>query len=200
MIKILLNLLFVLVLVLPERSFSQHFILSEFFAYQKEGVVKLQWTIKEGQTCNDIDIERAGQSLNYQEVGVISGICGSPDQSVTYTFTDSIPLKNQVNYYRLELGSQGHSTAATVETRFYRGNSYILKSNPGYDHVTLLFNNEDSKRYIFRIFDSRGNFIKKYITTQNKLNLPVNQMAAGVYIFQAVTETGTAFTGKFSAL
>jgi len=187
-------------IVLSLGSYSQHFILSEFFAFQKEDVVKLQWTIKEGQTCNDINIERSGKHRNFDKIGEISGVCGSPEQSVTDRFTDSIPLKNRLNYYRLELGSQGYSTAVSVETRFFGDKSYIIQNNPGIDQMTILFSNVDSKNYTFRIFDTRGNFINEYSTTQNRLVLRVNGWAAGIYIFQAVTDTGTAFTGKFSVL
>lgn len=198
--KIITHVSLLIFLMLSLNSYPQHFILSEFFAFQKDDVVKLQWTIKEGQTCNDIIIERAEEQRSFNKIGEISGVCGSPDQSVTYQFTDSVPLKNRVNHYRLELGSQGYSTAVSVETRFYDNNIYLIKSNPGINQMTVLFGNENSKKYTFRIFDAQGNFIKEYSTTQNRLSLPVNEWAAGIYIFQAVTETGIAFTGKFSVL
>ena len=182
------------------QSQSPHFILSEFFAYQEDNVVKLQWSIKEGNTCNGIDIERAGKEKKFEKIGRISGVCGAPDQSVTYRYVDSLPLKNQVNHYRLELGTQGYSSPVEIETRFYNSQSYILKRNPSSSNISILFKNEENIHYTFQIFDTQGNLVREITTRSDRLDMPVRKLSTGMYIFRAVSAGGSKFKGKFAVL
>ncbi|MCF8232687.1 MAG: T9SS type A sorting domain-containing protein [Bacteroidales bacterium] len=182
------------------QSQSPHFILSEFFVYQEDNVVRLQWTIKEGNTCNGIDIERGGEQKSFEKIGHISGVCGAPDQSVTYRYVDSLPMKNRVNYYRLELGTQGYSSPVKVETRFYSNGEYVVKGNPARSNMTILFKNENSVKYTFRIFDTQGNLVREFTTRNDRLDIPVSELSTGVYIFQTVSTRGSGFTGKFAVL
>lgn len=190
----------VVLMMVPVKSQAQHYNLSDFFVYQKDNKVKLQWTFKAGETCNGINIERSGSNKNFEKIGLISGICGAPDREVTYRFVDSFPLKNQINYYRLELGSQGYSSPVSIETRLYGDDSYIIKRGNGVSQTTILFNNNNNSRYIFRIFDTQGNLIRELTTSSNQLQLPVNKLSPGMYIFQALSGEGPKFSGKFPVL
>lgn len=198
---ILFTISIVVLMFLPVKSQAQHYILSDFFVYQKDNnIVKLQWTFEAGETCNGINIERAGKNKNFEKIGLIRGICGAPDREVTYRFTDSIPLNNQISYYRLELGSQGFSSPVSFETRFYKDNSYVIKGSSGFSTPTVLFNNTNNTRYTFRIFDTHGNLIRELTTNSNRLQLPVNKLSSGMYIFVAFSDEGSKFSGKFPVL
>lgn len=179
---------------------SPHIILSEFFVYQDENLVRLQWTIKEGRTCNDIRIERAGNAKNFSYLGLISGVCGAPDQSVTYRYVDSIPLQNQVNYYRLEMGSQGYSEPVSIETRMYNNKEYIIKGNPSISGIEILFKNEKAQMFEFRVFDMRGHLVVEESTSSDRIKLPTNDLRSGMYIFRGIGASGSKITGKFAVM
>ena len=68
-----------------------------------QGNVLLAWTIKSGSVCNGIQIYRSTDSLNFVIIENIDGACGDLASSVTYTYTDSEPINNKINYFKFEL-------------------------------------------------------------------------------------------------
>ena len=86
---------------------QRHPILGKFYLSENKGTVDLHWSIMEGSTCNGIQIYRSNDSIQFSKIGEISGVCGSISEEQSYTFSDVNPFRNQVNYYRLELGIHG---------------------------------------------------------------------------------------------
>ena len=58
-----------------------------------------------------------------------------------YTFTDEQPIANQMNYYRLELGSQGYSTPLAISFIPLNDDGYNLRLDPGGTAVNIFFSN-----------------------------------------------------------
>ena len=85
---------------------SSQTILDDFALDLNQGKVLLAWTIKSGSVCNGIQIYRSstGDSVNFDLIEDIQGVCGDLSSPVAYTFTDEDPMPNQVNYYKLLLG------------------------------------------------------------------------------------------------
>ena len=75
---------------------------SKFTVESINGKAYLNWTIDAGGTCNGIRILRSTDSLIFQEVGLLEGVCGSLSFPTNYTYTDESPLVNKVNYYKLD--------------------------------------------------------------------------------------------------
>ena len=92
--KQILTLLFTVVCGL---SISQT-ILDDFALDLNQGKVLLAWTIKSGNVCNGIQIYRSPteDSLNFELIEDIQGVCGDLSSPVTYTFTDEHPKQNQI--------------------------------------------------------------------------------------------------------
>ena len=111
-------------------------VLSKFFAVQVEETVFMRWTISAGNTCEDTHIERSSDGITYEQVGLIGGICGSPDEAITFEFTDSIPLVNRTLYYRLLLGYFGYTSPKVVEYRLYNDQGFLLAPNPFSDFTS----------------------------------------------------------------
>jgi hypothetical protein len=133
--------IFVMILMIPRKiiwmvalfpllTFSQQAdaVLSKFFATPLDETVFLRWTITAGNTCEDTDIERSSDGISYERVGLIGGICGSPDQSITYEFTDTLPLFNRTAYYRLKLGYYGYSSPQTVKINRFNESGYLISA------------------------------------------------------------------------
>ncbi len=111
-LKVLISICFVSI---SYGSSAQETILEKFTATEVNDDIVLNWTIEQGSTCNGIDITRSSDSLNFILIGDIEGICGDQEKSIPYTFVDENPIRNQINYYRLELGSVGSSDIISIK-------------------------------------------------------------------------------------
>ena len=99
-------LLFMIGLVIMNVGQGQDTILANFDVIVLSNSVELKWTIKKGNTCDDISILRSKDSLRFNEIGTIPGICGSPAFAESFQFSDNNPIQNQTKYYRLQLGQK----------------------------------------------------------------------------------------------
>lgn len=176
---------------------GQHLILDNFSAFQHDEEVYLSWIIGRGNTCNGITIERSTDNLSFVEVGNIAGVCGSPDFAQSYSWTDEHPVKNKVNYYRLELGLQGYSDVRSVEYIYVGADGFQLRPNPVVDHSLLLFNNRQGHLHRLEIYSVGGGLIEQKESNSNEFNISAAEMQAGVYLLQLTnTQTGKVSSGK----
>ena len=175
-------------------------VLSKFLVAQVEETVFLRWTITAGNTCEDTHIERSADGIAYERIGLIGGICGSPDQAITYEFTDTMPLINRKSYYRLELGFYGYSSPQSVEIFILDDNNYLLAPNPFTTYTQLRFENGSGEEYQLRITDMQGRIVMESATRDDFFIIKRGDLSQGVFIFR-VTNSGKAlFRGKLMAL
>ncbi len=193
------NYIILMVLISAYPAFSQEAdqFLDDFFAVQQDEEVYLRWTILSGNTCDGTRIERSEDGVSFYEIGEIPGVCGSPDKPITYDFTDTKPIKNRINYYRLQLGFLGITSSKTVDFIMLGDEGYSIHPNPFSESAIFLFNNPDGERYELSIFDDRGQLLISYITSENKIRLDGKSITAGTYIFRLSTAGTVVKTGKF---
>lgn len=154
---LLLSLFFALLLIPVKTSAQENSFLKNFYAYQINDKVIVKWTINQGNTCFGIKILRAADSVNFEEIGIIYGICGSNSSDEPFIFIDSFPIPNQVNYYKLDFGGQAPSDVIstefinTGENDFfvdYKGKPRLLFLNPKQETVRLEVYNMNGKLMI----------------------------------------------------
>lgn len=153
-IKIIILLIFIL---------SNHFLivaqkvnLSNFFLIPDNKQVLLYWTIDSGPTCNGTTVWRSIDSLNYEEVGSIPGICGSSSSATPYNFTDKNPVLNKTNYYKIRLGYSQFSEIKFLRLEYIEPGKITLKPNPTKENCTIEFNNDNNKNYRLTLINSVG--------------------------------------------
>ena len=178
------------------HSQEADFILSKFFATQVEDEVLLRWTITAGNTCQDTYVERSEDGKTYERIGLIGGICGSPDASITYEYYDTMPLLNRNNYYRLELGQYGYTSAKTLEFLQYNQQDFLIAPNPMSDHARIMFDNSESQEHKLNIIDFQGRIVLEVVTSSNVFNIYRHQLTAGIYIFKVLLLEEDIFGGK----
>jgi len=171
-------------------------VLSKFFAVQLDETVFLRWTITAGNTCEDTYIERSTDGISYERIGLIGGICGSPDQSITYEFTDSLPLVNRTSFYRLELGYYGYSSPHTVTFSRYNEQGFVLAPNPFTEYTRLAFENKTGEEYTLVITDMQGRIVEEMMTLKDEFIIKRKNLPSGVYFFQTSTMSRIPYTGK----
>lgn len=164
---------------------SSQTILDDFALDLNQGKVLLAWTIKSGSVCNGIQIYRSTieDSLNFELIEDIQGVCGDLSSPVAYTFTDENPLQNQVNYYKLLLGGQEFSQVLGIEVLLIPSNSYLLKPHPIVSSSSLYFYNSNNNDVELKVFDDFGSVVYKNQTNSNRFILDSSMISSGLYYF-----------------
>ena len=181
------------------RLFAQEaIILDGFTGIPGSTEVQLRWVISAGQTCNGTFIERSTDTIHWNPIGDIPGICGSSSAPVPYNFTDDTPAKNTVNFYRLELGGQGYSPVISVPFYDFTEQGFVVIPNPADDFTTVYFSTSETEAYTIKLFSMSGILMQHYTGTGSSQKLEISQLAAGTYIFVIMREGKKNVSGKLS--
>lgn len=160
--------------------------------------VLLSWSITAGNTCNGVSILRSIDSINFEQIGSIEGICGSNQDDVRYTFTDLHPILNEDSYYRLELGGIGYSIIISALVIDIPENNYRIGPNPVVDNSELYFDNDASHDMIIRVYNSSGVIVNEIATNQSKVVIESTDYKTGIHLFTiSDIQSGKTVRGKF---
>jgi len=184
-------------LVFPLAGKSQpHTLLLDFSGYQQDNQLVLRWTFRSGSLCEGTRIERSADGLAFNLVGEIPGVCGSPGSAFTYTFVDSFPNVNAVNYYRLELGNFGFTSIINVEF-IKAGTSGFVVMSDNTGQTDILFQNSSGRRANAVIYNSVGKRVLELEGSRSRISLPSGKLAAGVYLLLLNFSDNTSVSGNF---
>jgi hypothetical protein len=191
-------LLLLLISQLASVSVAQnHPILGKFSISENNGDVYLSWSIIAGSSCNGIQIYRSIDSINFSQIGNIPGVCGSVDFIQPFDFTDNDPVKNKVNYYRLELGNQDFSQIVSIEIIDISSNGYQIRPQPATDEVTIYFNNETKQEQYFKLYNLNGIEVFTARTKENFIQFNTAFLQSGLFLFTiSVSESQSNVKGK----
>jgi len=181
-------------MIVLSRSQGQSPLLNQFKAIQSGNSVFLTFTLASGVTCLGIEIERSSDSMNFNTIGVIPGICGNSSEAVTYTFEDTAPLNNQENFYRLLLGQVGYSETIKIHFIDYDDGPVIFP-NPIMDQSTIFFPNPTGETFVFSLYDSSGRIVTSLSTSNASISLHRNSLSSGIYFF-ILENKSERFQGK----
>ena len=178
------SLLLLLNVFSSQNTFAQfNSILNSFSASENNGNVYLSWQIVAGSTCNGIKIYRSANNISFVQIGDIPGICGNISFAQDYDFTDFEPIKNAVNYYRLELGNNGYSQVLAVEVIDIAKNGFQLRPNPAYGISKIIFENNNSLVHNFNIYNILGKLVFSVTGKEDFFEYDSNAFQNGTYFF-----------------
>ncbi len=182
---IILSILLFLLLIsfFTGRLQAQEGITGDFRLMENDGKILLHWVIREGNTCDGVRVYRSADGSFFQEIGRIEGICGSPFSAVAYDFTDSLPLLNQLAYYRLELGNLGFSATLSIFLPDLSGQNYRVVPNPASDAATIYFENPLQQDRQITLFSLSGERIYQLQTNGSDFKLLLQWLKPGIYLF-----------------
>lgn len=176
--------LFALLFFQHSNFAQEHAIISYFNGTVYNDQILLTWNIVDGNNCNGINILRSPNDSVYTTIGVIPGVCGAVSDEEKYSFLDENPFKNQVNYYKLQLGGQGFTTPLSIS--FYETNEkgFIVFPNPSSD-VFYVYINEIYTESEVEIIDLDGRIIfNEKLNSGSLLELNPTSIGAGTYILR----------------
>lgn len=172
-------------------------ILDSFTLNKNDGKIYLNWVIRSGSTCDGTKILRSTYQVHFEEIGEILGICGSASFPVGYEFVDENPVKNQRNYYLLELGRSGTSEIASIEILDLHDKGYQIRPNPANTQTTIFFDNDKQEKHLLGLYQMDGVFVHTSYTFGSFFNIYTANLPVGLYIFTiSGAEISTFVKGK----
>jgi len=191
------NIFILLTLILTVQSSpAQETELDYFEANQNQEQVLLKWAISRGSVCNGITITRSSDSLYFQTIGRIEGVCGSPDFQQPYSFVDETPLKNKKAFYRLELGVTDFSDIISFTLIDKNEKGYQIIPNPIQNQGRIYFNNPFREEFILSLFSINGSLLLQGSSREEYFQINSSELKNGIYFF-TITYKEEAIRGKF---
>ncbi len=179
----------------PHAVAAQTTPLVAFTAQQWGNHIVLSFTLRAGVQCWDVQIQRATDSLPFQTIGVIPGVCGSSSTEETYHFVDSMPVPNATNYYRIDLGWAGVSQVVAV---------YFVWIPPGNMHyywlsaqsILILLPEEFPLSTLLSLIDMCGRRHVLGTVTARRVVVRLDNLAPGGYVLHAKDQKGNTATAR----
>jgi hypothetical protein len=175
---------------------QESLVLDDFLGVAQARQVQLRWVISAGQTCNGTYIERSADTIHWETIGDIPGVCGSSSAPVPYNFIDESPISNALNFYRLVLTGQGYSPVIRVPFYNYSEIGYVLIPNPARDVAALYFGTSETEAFSISIFDLSGKKCQEHSGTGGRYSLNVSTLPIGTYVFVLSRQGKKNINGK----
>lgn len=180
----LYNKLLIMIVILNYYSYCQsQDLLDEFKISEIDNKVKLDWVISSGKTCNGTKIYKSLDSINFELISSIEGVCGSEYFRQPFTFVDEVPSKNKKSFYQLEFGGYGKSKILSIEIIDTYGIEYLLYPNPLLEPARILIDNNSNRKLNLKVFDIQGLEWIDLFTTDEYFTIDTDKLLSGNYYF-----------------
>lgn len=182
-----------MMLSLAGMAQNQDHILRNFYGTVSDDGIVLRWTIRGGNQCDGTIISRAADNLNFDKVGEIPGICGGADDQ-SYLFEDLAPVENQINYYRLDFGQLGPSTALEVAFYNYNQAGYLIANST--DMLSFHIKQLNPSQLEVQLYNSNGVLLYSKSQSSPDFEIPKYNLDNGVILYRISDDKGFLERGK----
>lgn len=149
----------------------------------------ITWTTASETNSKLFVIERSLDAINFIEIGKVNA-AGNSQTTLNYAFTDDMPEKGQINYYRvkeidLNNNTKKYKIVSTANCGLNQSTVDVMNTQNGEVFITVnaLFENEI---ITFKVFDLLGKLIKEEQPVLskglNKFKLSVPGISQSVYM------------------
>ncbi len=170
--------------VMAQYDTNGHPILDSYSVFEISGKVFINVTVSSGNTCRGIKVLRSVDSVSYEVVGEVSGTCGSTVRAVSYSFTDSNPIKNKRIFYRVELGHVGYTYAVGITIIDTEEFGYQVRPNPANVSTKIYFENPHNDEVEMILYSLSGVQVLNQVSYTNEFQVDCSNLAAGMYMFR----------------
>jgi len=174
-------------------------ILTEFKANVAEDRVGVSFTLGKGSFCYGAQLERAVDTLNennFQEIGEITGVCGSQDFEATYTLWDENPVPNRTVYYRVITGFIPTGFIPVTYNEF-GSSAHRLGPNPWTEQTVVTLSNEQRRPVSVELYRPTGQLVyRRVLGNTNEVILNRNQLNSGIYVYRIFLDDDLVGSGR----
>src|SRR6185312_794442 len=158
-----------------------------FNAVYDDGQTQLDWTMAANSLCTSFTVQRTPDGLTSEDIGNVHAVVNA-DQTMSYSFTDSSPLKG-TSYYRI---MQHNADGTTKSAKWVAVSNNLsvtdvqLYPNPADDILTVKFPASSSQATLM-VMDVSGKMVmNKTITAANGQNVAtfiqdISGLSQGMY-------------------
>lgn len=164
-------------------------VVNRFSATEFNKKVFLSWQLAKGSTCKGIEVLRSTDSLQFETVGNIFGVCGSVLEPLNYDFTDDNPITNRKIYYRLLFGNAVESEIVSIEIIDIES-GFLLRPNPIYAQGKLYFENNKRQKHELHLTSLDGKIYTMIEADDIFFTINAEELPAGIYSFQVIESSG----------
>lgn len=148
----------------------------------------LEWKVSMEEDLKSYGLQKSGNDNHFETI-YTKDIAGNSDREKTYHYLDTEPLEG-TNYYRLQINNLNEKAEySNVVLLVYKkdGQSMSVFPNPAQDMLTLQY--KLNGKAMMRITDMKGSIItqQQLDATQTSVQIPVNQLAQGMYMLQVTS-------------
>ena len=175
---------------------QQSLFLGYFSVVQNNNNLFAEWMTLPGVTCQDLKLQHSANRENFTTIYIIPGVCGHSSTSVTYTYEHEDPRINQLNYYRLDMGTYGFSDTLCIQ---HVQDGLAIFPQPSYGSTYILYENPANIPFELTIFDINGKpVLKKTNSAGVMFQLADQEIPSGAYLFIIQNlKDGEKRSGKF---
>ncbi|TAH42402.1 MAG: T9SS type A sorting domain-containing protein [Bacteroidetes bacterium] len=162
--------------------------LANFSAIQQNDKIELNIVIAGGNICNGINVLRSTDGVYFNPIGDIAGICGSSTEDVFYSYTDTNPVPNAVNYYKLDLITLGYTSTINIRYIYFGNNQLLLYPNPLVHTASVYLQTTNADISSYRINDRFGRILREVEGVRgNFFELRRDDLPRGLYYLEVRT-------------
>lgn len=175
--------LFVLTIYINTKTYAQERtdILEAFNIENVGKYIKASCIIKAGNTCAGIKLYRSTDSLNFNLINILPGVCGYDNIPAYYELLDTLPIRNTKAYYKMEFGGSGFTEILAVEFFDFNNSKIEIWPNPIDSYLQVYIENLNSEIINYTIIDNSGIQIYNATTIDNSFKLNVDFLSTGLY-------------------
>lgn len=162
---------------------------------ESEGFVYISLTISAGSSCNGLTFYRSTDSIHFEIIGQIHGVCGLSNSPTSYQYIDNNPVFNQKSYYKVGLGPYFFTDTKAIELIDTRLFGFHIRPNPASNQVQVYFENPYYDRFTVTIYNLYGACVWENITTENFQFIDLTSFLSGTY-FIRFTKNNLLLTEK----
>ncbi|MCZ2225033.1 MAG: T9SS type A sorting domain-containing protein [Chitinophagales bacterium] len=181
--------------------------LSSFTVKQENGKNILKWTTVQEINNKQFNVQRSNNGVNFSNIAIQPAYANNDNSNAirNYSTIDEKPIQG-TNYYRLEQvdkdGKTSYSSIISIKNMSNTWATLNIYPNPVRDNLHLNILSNINTVISIKVIDVFGKQLLQLSnnvkTADNIVNIPVNNLAAGVYYIQLLNEkTNEIITQQF---
>lgn len=175
---------------------AQESVFKDYNVFSNSGKIYITCTILGGNTCNGITLYRSADSLFFDQIDHIPGVCGNSEYDEKYTFIDNDPIKNKRSWYKLYLGGQDYTEARSIE--YYDISAGLLIRTLNQHIYQFHMSNPLKNLYSLNVYSITGQLLQSIAVSSDSFNIDTQDFGSQMIIFELVNTQGyERYTGKF---
>jgi len=182
-----------LIALRPFAGIAQSPIIEGFRVAQVGDAVQLDWFIPQGLSCLNMEVQRSEDSLAFETLTTVFGLCGSNDSDSPYDYSDREHVPGRRTYWYRIYASSGTVVSAAIRLNYrqFEPGQLILSPNPLTDAGTAQYLSLSGENLSLRWVNAQGQEVRTQLPgAPGQFDLRRDNLPGGVYVLQVISENG----------